>query len=247
MRKVTVNIPIVIDTNYQIKDNIDSKWIIGDVIYSGDNDIHNVRIDNDDGKDCKEVRHVAKIMKINNDDKHDNYNPSNKVRNELVITKMMSDEGIGPTVHDMSINENEAIIIMDKFDCTLHDLMLSYISDRTIPIPKILDDLQNLITKMHTLNIYHGDLHLGNILCGSSKSGKIVISDYGRSVHTSSQELKHVELNDFGGFRQLHRLIDEGSIGINDEDCFIDILLDFCAPSPYFFNFTIDGERCKWY
>lgn len=53
---------------------------------------------------------------------------------------------------------------------------------------KILDDVDFLYQKMHTLNISHGDLHPGNIFY--TKSGIIAVGDYGYSIYTNSRKLK---------------------------------------------------------
>src|SRR5687768_8647703 len=102
-----VIIPILIDDTYPIKTNIDSKWIFTDIIYQGDNIIYVACVDSN----CE---YVAKIINIDNMDVGFNcYTAVDKARNELVISKLMSEAGIGPTIYDMSMNNNEAIIVMD--------------------------------------------------------------------------------------------------------------------------------------
>lgn len=188
IKPIDIHVPIIIDNTTQFKSNIDIKWKFTKNIYGGY--IYEVS----DGVHCD---YIGKIIKIEYIDDTDDYTAYDRVRNELIIAKLMSDEGIGPTIYDMCMNENEGIIIMEKYDGNLRQLMLSYFFDRTIPIENYLNDVAILVDKMHSLNIYHADLHLRNIFY---KGSALVIGDFGFSLRTDVQELKDSEQNNLGKF-----------------------------------------------
>ena len=240
MSQIVINIPIVIDTTYPIKSQIDFKWIFTDIIYDRGNIIYIACFDND-------CNYVAKKIRINKDyDEIGCFTMADKVRNELVISKLMSDNDIGPKIYDMSINETEAIMIMDKYDGTLDDLLHLYQMDRSIPIDRILNDLENLIYKMHSLNIVHNDLHLRNVLY--TKKGKIILADFGQSLYTTFDELKELDRLSFEGIKELYNIIKK-SKEIFNNDCFFDWALDL-QPRPfvfYDFIYTWNGQECDWY
>ena len=235
MRKIKyidVDIPIIIDNNYKFKSCVDEKWKFADNIYR--DYVYNVNDDN-----SNDYKYVAKVLKIDNRE-------ADRVRNELIISKLMSDEGIGPKVYDMSLNENEGIIIMNKFDGNLHQLMSKYKTNKNIKMLDIINVVSGLTKKMHSLNIFHGDLHLRNILY--SNSGDIAISDFGNSLYTTSQELKDSELINLDGFKKIYQLINEDSLEFYYEDTIDNIMFDVtCISSPYNFNFTWNGTSCEWY
>ena len=237
MDEITINIPIVFDTTYPIKAQIDPKWIFTDIIYDELNTIYIACVDDN-------CQYVAKLIKINNDyDEPGCYTAFDKVRNELVISKLMSDNGIGPTIYDMSINDTEAIMIMDRYDGTLNDLLWSYQLDKTIPLDEILNDLANLINKMHSLNIAHIDLHMGNILY--IRSGKIIISDFGQSLCTNSKELKDDDWRSFEGIKRLYNGIkQEGEI--IEKDYLSDVYFELTPPTLYNFVFMWNSKPCEW-
>jgi serine/threonine protein kinase len=234
----SINIPIIIDDTRQFKLQIDEKWKFSNNIY-GDH-IYNV-INSDDS-----CQYVAKILKIDSrEDEPGWYTSFDRVRNELTISKLMSDEGLGPKIYDMSLNEKEGIIIMDKFDSNLVQLMLKYKTDRTIKMLDIINNVTIIVNKMHLLGIYHGDLHLRNILY--KKTGGVIISDFGYSLLTTSQELKDSELTHLDGFKEIYKLINDESLKIYDEDSFDNVMFDVTCVSQHDFNFTWNGKKCEWF
>jgi len=236
-----IDIPIIIDLTYQIKPNIDSKWIFTDIIYEGYNTINIACLDNN----CQYVAKIIKIKKIYNEfNEYGCFTTFDKTRNELFISKLMSEAGIGPMIYDMSLNEDEGIIIMEKYDGTLDDLLWLYQFDKNIRMDKFLNDTAILLAKMHSLNISHGDLHTDNIFY--NKSGKIVISDFGQSLYTTSQELIDKDWASFKGIKGLYNRIKEGIKKI-DRDNFFNIFSKLTPRNPYIFSYTWKGKKCDWY
>lgn len=238
MSKIIINIPIQLDKTYPIKSNVDPEWIFTDIIiYSAGNIISVVCFENN----CE---YVAKRITLDYQyDEPGCYTNDDKVRNELVISKHMSEIGVGPRIYDMSMNDIEAIMIMDKYDGSLADLMWSYQSDRTIPMAKVLDDVALLLEKMHSVNICHGDLHMGNIFY--TKSGKVVIGDFDQSLYTASKEFKEEDWISFEGIRAVYDDINQGSV-FTDRVDFTTASIYYLVEDPYYFNFLWNGRSCSW-
>lgn len=233
MAEIDIIIPVEINDTYQIKSNIDSGWVFSDIIYSVTNVISVVCRDNN-------CNYVGKRLPVRS-----KYDTSDcpRVRNELIMSKYLSEVDIGPMVYDISMNEKEAVIIMDRYDGTLADLMALYQTDRSIPVKQILDLAYSLLQKMHSLNIYHGDIHMGNILY--TKDGKVALTDFSRSLYTTSPELKDDDYRHFEGIKEVYNRINQGEIFVVDED-FPLISFEFLRPSPYNFTFVWNNKICYW-
>lgn len=243
MERLQVSIPIIFNTSYPIKSEINPKWVFTDIIYEGLNDIYIACSDNN----CEYVAKIIEIRKGNDFDEFNCYSSEDKAKNELIISKLMSDNGIGPTIYDMSINDTQAVMIMERYDSNLEDLFWMYQIDQTIPMDKILNDLADLIRKMHSSNIAHIDLHMGNILIKSGNSPiKVAIADFGQSLLTASQKLKDEDWASFEGIVGVYNQINQGD-EIIDKEYLFDVYFDLTPPSPYNFVFTWNNEPCQWY
>lgn len=81
-------------------------------------------------------------------------------------------------------------LIMEAIDgITLGELIgkdqLDYLPE-SFDFQKFFDELKQNVKKMHTQNILHGDLHIGNIMISiTDNKAKPVIIDFGDAVYTS--------------------------------------------------------------
>ena len=108
--------------------------------------------------------------------------------NELVITKKMSEIGIGPKVYDIAMSETQGVIIMEKYDGTLTDLLHKYQKDKTVPVDQAIEKVRNLLGIMHENGIVHRDLSTSNILYKTD--GSIALADFGFSVFSTDESLR---------------------------------------------------------
>ena len=85
------------------------------------------------------------------------------VRNEIIMSDLSSQLGIGPKVHDISLNRIEGYIVMDRYDGTLEDLIGLYKTNDMIPVDLYMEHVWRLLNVLHQNNIIHGDFSSSNI------------------------------------------------------------------------------------
>jgi hypothetical protein len=121
---------------------------------------------------------------------------------EYLISKMAYKAGVGPAVynsfvvpvppekvqnvrsllsHGSSFIQTAFVIIMENLEAKPLMTLQQYL-DAGNPLPR--SQLKSKMEKMHAAGIWHGDMHLNNILVQIQPSGKpkIIIIDYGRSL-----------------------------------------------------------------
>lgn len=224
MSQIIIDVPVVFNTTYPIKSNIDPRWVLKKGMF---NNIHLACIDN-------VCEYIAKTINLKNIPAMFN-NPdcyTYTVRNELVIAKHMAEESIGPPIYDMSMNNDEAILIMKKYDGNLEDLMFLYEEDQNIPMGRILDTVTALLNKMHFLNVYHGDLKERNIFY--TKSYEIVLADFESSLYTTSQELKDRDIANLEVIKKWYQDIKNGT----------SVFENPWKPHTHKFNLIWNGKIC---
>jgi len=91
--------------------------------------------------------------------------------NEFLFTLIASNEDISPKLVSWKRDNEKYIIQIEKYPSTLWD-----ITDRSIYEFKII----NLVKKLHSLGIFHNDIHAENIVL-DQKSGNVKLIDFGIS------------------------------------------------------------------
>jgi tRNA A-37 threonylcarbamoyl transferase component Bud32 len=124
-------------------------------------------------------------------------NDIENVENEMAISLLMSDANIGPKIYDTCITSDYGMLIMDRYDGSLSELLIingPSMSEESLD--DILKQIQHIISTLHKLNIVHRDIHTDNFLYKQlpDKSYKIVLSDYGLSLITDSINAKKTDL-----------------------------------------------------
>lgn len=190
---------------YPIKSNIDPQWTLGEKLNDRDSNIE-IRIVCLRG-DCK---YIAKVIPINEKFAYCGIAEKDRVRNELVISKQMSEVNIAPTIYDMSLSDMEAIIIMKRYDGTLTDLLYLYQTDKNIPMNKIIQLIEQLVNKMHQLGIIHRDLHSDNILY--TKDNLFAIIDYDSGIRSTSEQLREIDKKELRKIISVYDRINNGEI-----------------------------------
>lgn len=107
-----------------------------------------------------------------------------RITNEYSIGKKLGDHKIGPKVYNnvyfynTETNTITNIIIMEIIE---GESLWNYIYNQHNKLTETQKkSLNNIINKLHKLNIYHGDLHLNNIIVQKNKNKLIFkIIDYG--------------------------------------------------------------------
>jgi len=132
--------------------------------------------------------YIAKKIPVYGIDQEDCPTNAQIVQNELLISKFMSDLGIGPQIYAMALIRNNGFLIMERFDGNLAELLLLYQDRKDISIDPILASIYKLITRMHSIGIVHRDLKPANILY--KNDGSVVIADYGFAFRSNLSSLQ---------------------------------------------------------
>lgn len=112
-----------------------------------------------------------------------------RTRKEAKILEKVSKLGICPKI--LKMNEHEKSIEMDFIDGEkLSDYLDTFSKEKSLKICKIVG--QN-VTKLHDLNIIHGDLTTSNMLF-TEKENKVYFIDFGLSIESQRIEDKAVDL-----------------------------------------------------
>lgn len=148
----------------------------------------------------------------------DDFNQKKRFKYEYENMKKLSD--VDSVLNVFEYNDEEHSYIMEKCDCCLYDYLVNNILTPEKANNIILQVL-NSVKEIHSRNIIHRDIHLGNFLI---KRDKIVISDFGLSKDldikrslTSSDTPKNnnsfVDPVGLKDFRKLDKLSDIYSVG----------------------------------
>ena len=187
MENNPINVDIVIDQTYPIKPSIDPRFILGELL--SNQGVHSeVRTACFEG-DCS---FIVKIIPVDSDYVDPLcFTAKDMVRSELLITKHMSEAGIAPNIYDMSLSDTRGVLVMNRYDGTLDDLLKLYEKDKSIPMDQIMQVIEKLVEKMHEQGVVHRDLNVHNILY--TKEGIFVITDFGLSVYSTSEALREID------------------------------------------------------
>ena len=109
--------------------------------------------------DCN---HVLKYMPYNDGNR---FNAKEDIINEINTQNKCAAIGLCPVVQDAWLCETGGVFVMELYKMTAKQLLLLYkdITDKQ----KILANIITLLDKLHRHGIYHGDLHLDNIMIKS--------------------------------------------------------------------------------
>ena len=159
-----------VDPSTPIQSTLDPSFIIGE----GDN----IRPACHQG-DC---RYVAKSIRPVPFHEEGCYTPADVIRNEILISEEAGRLGIGPKIYARAQDPERGILIMDRYDGTLDDLLYAYQQDKSIPMLEIFNRIRDLLIRLHSAGIVHRDLHPGNIFY--TRDGQFAIGDYGNALRT---------------------------------------------------------------
>lgn len=229
-----IDVDIIINNTYPIKSHIDERFILGKRlnVQGAHGEIRTACFQND-------CRYIAKIFKINNKNNNPNcYTYKDLVRNEMIITKHMSEFKIGPQIYDLSLSDTEGIMIMNKYDGTLSDLLYLYQTDKSIPMEQIIQLIKEMVERMHSQGIIHRDLSSDNILY--TQSGLISIIDYGLAFYSTSELLKKGDIEFIEGIQNVYELIDKGENFPDPEE----IMLAALPNNNAIIRFLWNGNEC---
>jgi serine/threonine protein kinase len=136
-------------------------------------------------------------------------NPMEAVSAEWTITKLMSELGIAPKIHDIFIEDNKAVIVMDKYQGTLDTLWPTLMTkaQQAAVLAKVIE----MVQRMHRAGVVHTDLWSENIVyrylpdAGGACQLELAIIDYGKALFSTDPvvqdrdyELWHWELTRIG-------------------------------------------------
>ena len=158
------------------------------------------------------------------------YVKRNVSQNEIDFYKLLKDTEITPPFDIGCDRCDGRYLITTKYPMTLEDYMeansIKSLADMEI---SMIEKIRRVISKLHNLNIFHGDLHGGNIVI-DPKTGDIRIIDF-----ESSRKID--EKTDWNSlaqsyFKQYHELLAE---------------LEFADPKKKFFprDFQFPDEKNK--
>ena len=203
---------------YPFKSQLDPSVSIGEKMFPGDSykGIYNACISGE----CKYVAKILPAENIHDFGDTEDYTFRDLAKNELIITKYMSEIGVGPIVHDMALTDTQAILILDKYDIDLLDLFMRYQYDKTIPMDKIMNTLGVLVYTMHKSGVVHCDLLLPNVFYREVDE-KITIIDYGKSTFSDSKIVREFDMKGLNAMFDVYYRIRNGEI-IGEVNDFLD-------------------------
>lgn len=229
-----VEVNIFIDYDYPINYHLNPKFTLGDKLSNqgAHSEVRIACIKND-------CNYIAKIIPVGTDfNEPDCYTENDLTRYELLITKEMSEIGVAPLIYDMSLSDTEGIMIMDKYDGTLTDLLFFYQKDKSLPVDKILQSIEKLMDKMHQNGIVHRDLSTDNILY--TKDNLVAIADFGISFYSTSETLRDIDRNFLRAIREIYEKIRQGQMFEHPDDIPLDLTFFDFPIVKFFWN----GHEC---
>jgi hypothetical protein len=211
--KMELTIPLVIDQTTPIPKQLDPSFVITERPI-GENIRIVCRKDNCD--------YVAKFIKIGSGfykygpgTDPNCYTGEDVIRNEIFISQLAGRLNVGPRVHAASLDGDEGILVIDKYDGTLDDLIYLSQRDPTIPMDKIMETVARLLQILHQNGIVHRDFHPGNIFY--TKGGIFAVGDYGASLLSDNPILREL---DWGFYRGIQEVIEKVKRGARYEGFF---------------------------
>lgn len=198
-------------------------WVLGNEIDNGESSIIYSVLDSSLG-----IKYILKYMSFENyyRDDQDNQNECEQaVINEVNNQELCSDNtDIAPKIKEAWICEKGAIIIMEKLDFSIHNLLFMYKSFlvRYLIVKEILE----IIEKMHQRGIIHHDTHTNNFMVritNISNNG-IEYDKNNEYVHYKSQGYKYYVI-DFGSSELINDNITENITENDDYVIFISSLI----------------------
>lgn len=134
------------------------KWILFEEI--GEPGAHGIIWSVCCNEDCN---HVLKYMPYDD-------NSYESIINEITIQNLCSQINMCPKIEDAWICETGGAIVMELYEMTVKQLLFEFKDDEVRQ--KILANVIAMLDKLHLKGIYHGDLHLDNIMVKSSSNSK---------------------------------------------------------------------------
>ncbi|HMP29452.1 MAG TPA: hypothetical protein PKD85_07620 [Saprospiraceae bacterium] len=149
------------------------------------------------------------------------------INNEIKLQKDSSRIGVSPPIVDSWFSDVGGVIIMEKLEIDVETLLTKYKSLEVIHL--IFANITNVIDKLHLNGIYHGDLHLQNIMAISTGDTKYDEKDENELVLFTKKGYRFY-LIDFGegGYLKYHPKLIKGDYEAL-QDHFVDILKPFIS------------------
>ena len=110
-------------------------------------------------------------------------NTSENMINEARLQYIAARRGLAPMIREVMICEEGSIIIMDALTITAQDEILADVDDVDHNI-KILKTLLELLKRLHSIHIFHGDPHFNNFMRGLD--GEFYLIDFGKAQLTKN-------------------------------------------------------------
>lgn len=176
--------------------------------------------------------HVTKIVKFGNT------NTTEMFHEEIMLQQMAAKEKIAPPISNAYISSKHGIVVMKKMDETMLDHLTVFLqtnpsrSKITLKAKKFATAFCELVMKLHSIGILHGDLHVDNIMF---KSNKMYLIDFGKARlkkitrgHRLNYEYR--QLDDYTSWKYLASSIHKNhkNTGITDANIklFYDVYFD---------------------
>jgi serine/threonine protein kinase len=113
-------------------------------------------------QDC---RYVAKYMPYDDGVRQ---NKLQDIIKEIDTHQLCATKGLCPYIYDAWLSSNGGVMVMKMYDMTVRQLLLQF---RDLNVRNdILANVITLLDKLHSYGIYHGDLHLDNIMVSYTPS-----------------------------------------------------------------------------
>ena len=110
-------------------------------------------------KDC---RYILKYQKFNLTDEMRPYITANTIKNEVEMQNRAAEYDLAPIIYDSWLCDDGGVIIMAPMKKPVSLLLEIY---KTLQVRKeIIGAVFNIIEKLHSIGINHGDVHLDNIM-----------------------------------------------------------------------------------
>lgn len=221
-----------------IKKSCDPSYIIGEMLET--QGAHSSLKDVCKDSNCK---YVAKIIPIKEEESEGKcLNLFEMIEMEFAITEAMSDAGIGAKVVDVCITPEYGIMIMEKLDGTLTDLLWEYQNDKELPIKSLMTQLEELVRRMHETGIVHRDLTPNNILYKKVDGDlQLFIADYGQAIDNNSRTMRTNDLKFLKGIKDVIGMINSDHQFADKEELMLETLSNFLGPA---ITLTRDGREC---
>ena len=103
--------------------------------------------------------HALKYMPFNDGVR---INTREDIINEINVQNACAVYNLCPTIQDAWISPNGGVMVMNLYKMTAKQLLLQF--DNILDRIQILANIITLLDKLHRIGVYHGDLHLDNIM-----------------------------------------------------------------------------------